>query len=282
MSSRRIIANTAGGAVRKRRTRKPAVSVTVNRNSGARRSRRPSAHAAVNGPATTRLNAAIDRTSPISAPRSREPSPATAGGTGSGSRSRRKTGRRARSSGRRATCRHHALSLCKRRGRGHPSLRRNGSTPLVAGGGWREHAAGAITPQHLWGETTVPMPELFDLTGQTALITGSSRGIGKAIAHRMAEHGANVIVSSRKGDACDAAVAEINAAVGREAAVAIPANIAYKASLQALVDKTIARFGRIDASSATRRRTPITGRRRGSATISSARSCRTTSCRTTG
>lgn len=90
-------------------------------------------------------------------------------------------------------------------------------------------------------------PALFDLSGQTALITGSSRGIGKAIAHRMAEHGANVIVSSRKSDACEAAVAEINAAVGREAAVSIPANIADKASLEALVARTIERFGQIDA-----------------------------------
>jgi NAD(P)-dependent dehydrogenase (short-subunit alcohol dehydrogenase family) len=89
-------------------------------------------------------------------------------------------------------------------------------------------------------------PALFDLTGQTALITGSSKGIGKAIAHRMAEHGANVIISSRKADVCDAAVAEINAAVGRDAAFAIPANIADKASLQALVDKTIAKYGQID------------------------------------
>jgi len=93
---------------------------------------------------------------------------------------------------------------------------------------------------------TMTMPALFDLTGQTALITGSSKGIGKAIAHRMAEHGANVIISSRKADVCDAAAAEINAAVGRDAACAIPANIADKASLQALVDKTIARFGQID------------------------------------
>ena len=69
------------------------------------------------------------------------------------------------------------------------------------------------------------MPALFDLTGQTALITGSSKGIGKAIAHRMAEHGANVIISSRKADVCDAAVAEINAAVGRNAAVAIPESL---------------------------------------------------------
>ena len=90
------------------------------------------------------------------------------------------------------------------------------------------------------------MPALFDLTGQTALITGSSKGIGKAIAHRMAEHGANVIISSRKADVCEAAAAEINAAVGREAAVSIPANIADKASLQGLVDKTIEKFGQID------------------------------------
>ena len=90
------------------------------------------------------------------------------------------------------------------------------------------------------------MPALFDLTGQTALITGSSKGIGKAIAHRMAEHGANVIISSRKADVCEAAAAEINTAVGREAAVSIPANIADKASLQGLVDKTIEKFGQID------------------------------------
>ncbi|KPF72456.1 short-chain dehydrogenase [alpha proteobacterium AAP81b] len=92
----------------------------------------------------------------------------------------------------------------------------------------------------------MPLPALFDLSGETAVITGSSRGIGKAIAHRMAEHGAQVVVSSRKADACEAAVAEINAAVGREAAVSIPANIADKASLQALVDKTVERFGQID------------------------------------
>ena len=45
--------------------------------------------------------------------------------------------------------------------------------------------------------------KLFDLTGKTAIITGSTKGIGKAIAERMAEHGANVIISSRKQDACE-------------------------------------------------------------------------------
>jgi NAD(P)-dependent dehydrogenase (short-subunit alcohol dehydrogenase family) len=91
------------------------------------------------------------------------------------------------------------------------------------------------------------MANLFDLTGKTAIITGSSRGIGKAIAHRMAEHGANVVVSSRKADACEATVKEINELVGRKAAISVPANIAAKEALQHLVDETRKAFGKIDA-----------------------------------
>src|SRR5262245_3332702 len=90
------------------------------------------------------------------------------------------------------------------------------------------------------------MANLFDLTGKSAIVTGSSRGIGKAIAHRLAEHGANVVVSSRKADACEAAVAEINAKLGRKAAISVPANIAAKEALQQLVDETNRAFGRID------------------------------------
>jgi NAD(P)-dependent dehydrogenase (short-subunit alcohol dehydrogenase family) len=90
------------------------------------------------------------------------------------------------------------------------------------------------------------MPSLFDLTGKTAIVTGSSRGIGKAIAHRLAEHGANVVISSRKADACAEAASEINNLVGRKAAAPIPANITSKEALQALVDQTNSRFGRID------------------------------------
>jgi NAD(P)-dependent dehydrogenase (short-subunit alcohol dehydrogenase family) len=90
------------------------------------------------------------------------------------------------------------------------------------------------------------MANLFDLSGKSAIITGSSRGIGKAIAHRLAEHGANVVISSRKADACEAAAAEINAAVGRKAAIAIPCNIAVKEALQQLVSETERAFGGID------------------------------------
>ncbi len=90
------------------------------------------------------------------------------------------------------------------------------------------------------------MSALFDLTGQNAVITGSSKGIGKAIAHQLAAHGANVVISSRKADVCDAARDEINKAVGREAAVTIPANIADKGALQTLVDETHDKLGQID------------------------------------
>ena len=87
---------------------------------------------------------------------------------------------------------------------------------------------------------------LFDLTGKTAIITGSTKGIGRAIAFRMAQHGANVVVSSRKADACEAVTAEINAADYPGSAISVPCNIGYKDQLQALVDKTVTELGPID------------------------------------
>jgi NAD(P)-dependent dehydrogenase (short-subunit alcohol dehydrogenase family) len=86
----------------------------------------------------------------------------------------------------------------------------------------------------------------FDLSGKVAIITGSSRGIGKASALELAEHGAKVVISSRKQEACDAVAAEINAHYGAGRAIAVAANISDQAGLQHLVDATRAAFGQID------------------------------------
>ena len=88
--------------------------------------------------------------------------------------------------------------------------------------------------------------ELFDLSGKVAIITGSSKGIGKAIAERMAEHGAKVVISSRKAGPCQEVADEINGRYGEGRALAIPANIASKEDLQRLVDETTAAWGKID------------------------------------
>lgn len=90
------------------------------------------------------------------------------------------------------------------------------------------------------------MSSLFDLTGKVAIVTGSSRGIGRAIAERMAEHGAKVVISSRKAAPCEEVAKGINAKHGEGRAIVIPANISSKDELKRLADETRAKWGQID------------------------------------
>ena len=89
---------------------------------------------------------------------------------------------------------------------------------------------------------------LFDLSGKVALITGSSKGIGRAIAQEMARHGAQVVISSRKADICQEVAADINTELEDEvgSAVAIPAHIGRREDLEMLVEQTRAQLGKID------------------------------------
>lgn len=87
---------------------------------------------------------------------------------------------------------------------------------------------------------------LFNLSGKTAVITGSSRGIGKAIAEEMAAQGAQVVISSRKPGPCQEVAKELNDKYGDNTAIAVPANISSKEELQTLCDETRKAFGKID------------------------------------
>lgn len=86
---------------------------------------------------------------------------------------------------------------------------------------------------------------LFDLTGKVAIVTGSTRGVGKAIAYRLAEHGARVAISSRKDEACAAVAKEFNA-IFPGSAIAVPASISSKDDLIRLTAQTREAFGEID------------------------------------
>ena len=94
------------------------------------------------------------------------------------------------------------------------------------------------------GQTTPTPAELFDYSGRSVLVTGGSRGIGRNMALGFAAAGAQVVVSSRKADACAAVVREIEAAGGR--ALAIPADACIPEQLEQLAEAAWGRCGRID------------------------------------
>lgn len=100
---------------------------------------------------------------------------------------------------------------------------------------------------------------LFDLSGKVALITGSSRGIGRAIAEEYARAGAKVVISSRKLDACEAVRDGINAEHGAGTAIAVACNIGRKEDMQRLVDETLSAFGKIDVLVANAAINPVYG-----------------------
>jgi NAD(P)-dependent dehydrogenase (short-subunit alcohol dehydrogenase family) len=90
-----------------------------------------------------------------------------------------------------------------------------------------------------------PPTDLFDLTGKVALITGGSRGLGREMAFEFARHGATVVVSSRKADACEATASEIRAGTGQEAH-AIACHVGRWDDCDQLVANAIDRCGQID------------------------------------
>ncbi|MCU1352248.1 MAG: short-chain dehydrogenase/reductase [Acidimicrobiales bacterium] len=91
----------------------------------------------------------------------------------------------------------------------------------------------------------VPPAEMYDLTGKVAVVTGGSRGIGRAVAHGLAAAGADVVIASRKLDACERTAAEIVTATGRTA-VGVACHVGRWDDCDALVGAVHDRFGRCD------------------------------------
>ena len=98
--------------------------------------------------------------------------------------------------------------------------------------------------RHMSMRTRDELQARYDLTDRVAIITGGSRGIGRAIAETFAAAGASVVVASRKADACEALAREIDAAGGR--AIAVPTHAGNLEALEALVDTTVEQLGGVD------------------------------------
>src|ERR1700745_3506079 len=98
-----------------------------------------------------------------------------------------------------------------------------------------------LTPHHEPGRSA---PGRFDLTGRVAVVTGGTRGLGRAIASSFSQAGADVVVVSRKAEACEKVAAEIRADGG--SAVGRPCHIGHWDELAALADGIHGQFGRID------------------------------------
>ena len=88
------------------------------------------------------------------------------------------------------------------------------------------------------------MDQLLDFTGKVALVTGGSRGLGREMALALAARGADVIITSRKADACEAVAAEIEA-LGR-CAMAYGCHVGHWGEIDAMVEAAYERFSRID------------------------------------
>jgi NAD(P)-dependent dehydrogenase (short-subunit alcohol dehydrogenase family) len=88
--------------------------------------------------------------------------------------------------------------------------------------------------------------ELFNLSGKTAIVTGSTRGIGNAIAYRYAEHGANVVVCGRTAEKAESVSAEINKKIGAERTIGMPFDLTDREAPKPLVEAAVKRFGTVD------------------------------------
>jgi len=86
---------------------------------------------------------------------------------------------------------------------------------------------------------------LFDLTGKIAVVTGGSRGLGREMALAFAQSGANVVIASRKAEACETLAEKVRAETGREA-LGVGCHVGRWADCDALADRALERFGRVD------------------------------------